>query len=105
VLSISIPDLLCHLPRAFPRLSELYMKLDQLLLSSGGKFITVTFTKKDGSLRTLTGRLGVTKHLKGGVSTLNPDQYVTIYDVQNSGYRAVNRSTIQSVTCEGVTHE
>jgi len=93
------------LPRAFPRLSELNMKLDQLLLNSGGKFITVTFTKKDGSLRTLTGRLGVTKHLKGGVSTLNPDQYVTIYDVQNNGYRAVNRSTIQSVTCEGVTHE
>ena len=81
------------------------MKLDQLLLNSGGKFITVTFTKKDGTLRTLTGRLGVTKHLKGGVSTLNPDQYVTIYDVQNSGYRAVNRSTIQSVTCEGVTYE
>ena len=81
------------------------MKLDQLLLNRGGKLITVTFTKKDGSLRTLTGRLGVTKHLKGGVSTLNPDQYVTIYDVQNSGYRAVNRSTIQSVTCEGVTHE
>ena len=81
------------------------MKLDQLLLNSGGKFITVTFTKKDGSLRTLTGRLGVTKHLKGGVSTLNPDLYVTIYDMQNSGYRAVNRSTIKSVTCEGVTHE
>jgi hypothetical protein len=31
------------------------MKLDQLLLNSGGKFITVTFTKKDGTLRTLTG--------------------------------------------------
>ena len=49
--------------------------------------------------------LGVTKHLKGGISTLNPDLYVTIYDVQNNGYRAVNRSTIQSVTCEGIIHE
>jgi len=77
------------------------MNLDDLILSSGGKFVSVTFVKKDGSLRTLTGRLGVTKHLKGGVSTLDPNQYITIFDVVNKGYRAVNRETIQSVTFEG----
>jgi hypothetical protein len=81
------------------------MSLDQMLLDSGGKFVSVTFTKKDGSLRKLVGRMGVTSHLKGGVSTLDPSQYVTIYDVQNGGYRAVNRDTIQSVTLEGVTHD
>ena len=80
-------------------------KLDQMLLDSGGKFVSVTFTKKDGSLRKLVGRMGVTSHLKGGVSTLDPNQYVTIYDVQKGGYRAVNRATIQSVTLEGVTHD
>ena len=77
------------------------MNLDDIILSSGGKFVSVTFVKKDGSLRTLTGRLGVTKHLKGGVSTLDPNQYITIFDVVNKGYRAVNRETIQSVTFEG----
>jgi hypothetical protein len=81
------------------------MSLDQMLLDSGGKFVSVTFTKKVGSLRKLVGRMGVTSHLKGGVSTLDPSQYVTIYDVQNGGYRAVNRDTIQSVTLEGVTHD
>lgn len=80
------------------------MNLDDIILSSGGKFVSVTFVKKDGSLRTLTGRLGVTKHLKGGVSTLDPNQYITIFDVVNKGYRAVNRGTIQSVTFEGETH-
>jgi len=80
------------------------MNLDDIILSSGGKFVSVTFVKKDGSLRTLTGRLGVTKHLKGGVSTLDPNQYITIFDVVNKGYRAVNRETIQSVTFEGETH-
>jgi hypothetical protein len=79
-------------------------KLDKLLLNSGGKFVSVTFTKKDGTLRKLVGRMGVTSHLKGGVSTLDPSQYVTIYDVKNGGYRAVNRDTIKSVTCEGVTY-
>ena len=80
------------------------MNLDDIILSSGGKFVSVTFVKKDGSLRTLTGRLGVTKHLKGGVSTLDPNQYITIFDVVNKGYRAVNRGAIQSVTFEGETH-
>jgi hypothetical protein len=51
--------------------------LDELILQSAGRFVTVVFEKKDGTLRTLTGRLGVTKHLKGGTSTLNPDAYIT----------------------------
>ena len=77
--------------------------LDQLILQSAGRFVTVVFEKKNGELRTLTGRLGVTKHLKGGTSTLNADEYITIYDVVNKGYRAVNRSTIRSVTINHVT--
>lgn len=77
------------------------MTLDSIILNSAGKIITVEFIKKDGSLRVLNGRLGVKKHLKGGSSTLDPAQYITIYDMKNEGYRAVNRSTIQSVTIAG----
>ena len=77
--------------------------LDEIILQSAGRFVTVVFEKKDGTLRTLTGRLGVTKHLKGGTSTLNPNQYITIYDVVNKGYRAVNRETIRSVTLNHIT--
>ena len=77
--------------------------LDELILQSAGRFVTVTFKKKNGELRTLTGRLGVTKHLKGGTSTLNPDAYITIYDVVNKGYRAINRETIRSVTINHIT--
>ena len=70
---------------------------------SGGKFVTVTFIKKDGTLRKLTGRMGVTKHLRGGQSTLSPDKYVTIFDVQANGYRAINRDTIQSIVTANKT--
>ena len=77
--------------------------LDELILQSAGRFVTVTFEKKNGELRALTGRLGVTKHLKGGTSTLNPDAYITIYDVVNKGYRAINRATIRSVTINHIT--
>ena len=79
--------------------------LDELILQSAGRFVTVVFEKKDGALRTLTGRLGVTKHLKGGTSTLNPDAYITLYNMVKKGYRAVNRDTIRSVTINHQTHD
>lgn len=79
------------------------LKIDKLIEQSNGRFITVRFIKKDGTIRTMTCRLGVTKHLKGGQSTLDADKYITVYDVQKEGYRAINRDTILSVTLDGVT--
>tara|TARA_R110000822_G_scaffold284006_1_gene405525 strand:+ start:145 stop:384 length:240 start_codon:yes stop_codon:yes gene_type:complete len=77
--------------------------LDELILQSAGRFITVTFETKRGE-RVLTGRMGVTKHLKGGQSTLDANKYITIFDVVNKGYRAINRETIKSVTINHETH-
>jgi hypothetical protein len=79
------------------------MKISDFIAESKGKFITVNFIKKDGTTRTLNGRIGVTKHLKGGVSTVNTDKYLVVYDTINTGYRCVNKDTIVSVTCEGLT--
>ena len=59
-------------------------KLTEVIENSNGKILTVVFVKKDGTERVLNGRLGVTKHLKGGVSK-NGDQYITIFDLQNGG--------------------
>ena len=61
-------------------------------------FVTVTFLKKDGSQRKMNCRMGVTKHLKGGTSTLDAGQYVTVYDMASAGYRAINRDTIIDAT-------
>lgn len=80
-------------------------KLDFFILNSEGRFVSVEFIKKDGSLRKLTGRLGVTKHLKGGVSTLDKDKFITIYDTVNKGYRAINRDTIKAVTIDHIRME
>lgn len=67
------------------------------ILGSKGKIITVEFIKKDGTLRVMNCRLGVTKYLKGGTSTLNPDKFITVYDLKSEGYRAIDKSTIISV--------
>ena len=64
------------------------------ILNSNGKIFTVTFTKKDGTIRVMNCRLGVTKYLKGGSSTLNPDKFITVYDLQSEGYRAINKDAI-----------
>ena len=81
------------------------MFIESVLKATSGKFFTVVFIKKDGSTRTMNCRLGVTKHLKGGVSNLNPKQYLTVYDVQSKGYRAINLETIISVSCGNITLE
>ena len=77
--------------------------LTELIERSNGKFITVAFRKKDGTLRIMNCRLGVTKHLKGGECTLDRDQFIIVYDMQFKGYRAINRDTIESVTIDGQT--
>lgn len=78
--------------------------LDQIIENSEGKIFGVTFTKKDGSIRVMLCRLGVTKYLKGGKSTLDPTKYITVYDMKNQGYRAINRETILSVRLAGEEH-
>ena len=67
------------------------------ILNSNGKIMTVKFVKKDGSLRVMNCRLGVTKHLKGGNSTLNPDKFITVYDLKSEGYRAIDKESILDV--------
>ena len=77
--------------------------LDQIIEQSKGRFFTVVFVKKDNSRRTMTARLGVTKHLKGGACTVDRDKYIIAYEMGTQGYRSINRSTIISVTLDGVT--
>lgn len=77
--------------------------LATIVAESNGKIVNVTFTKKDGTLRVMTCRLGVQKHLKGGESTLDGDKYLTVFDMAKQGYRAINKDTIVSVKANGET--
>lgn len=76
--------------------------IKQVLRATDGKFFTVTFIKKDGSVRVMNCRLGVKKHLKGGTSTLDAEKFLTVWDTQAKGYRAVNFDTVQSVAVDGM---
>jgi hypothetical protein len=66
------------------------------------RFFTITFYKKDGELRTINGRLGVKKHLKGGVSTLDANKFLTVYSIADKGYRAINKAAIVSIKQDNI---
>ena len=47
----------------------------KMIHDTNGKIFSVSFTKKDGSQREMTARLGVTKHLTGKGRVYNPEDY------------------------------
>jgi hypothetical protein len=72
---------------------------------------TVTFIKKNGERRVLTGRMGVKKHTVGGKRTTDPRQYLIVWEVNNKegakgrqAYRNVNIFTIESLVLGGITY-
>jgi hypothetical protein len=69
-----------------------------------GKFFSVRFVKKNGEVRDMNCRLGVTKYLQGKGRS-HPKSLINTYDVQVEGYRYINCKTIQQATIKGVTYE
>ena len=70
-------------------------------LASTCQFFNIKFIKLDGTERSLTGRFGVHKHVKGGVSCLNDNNW-NFFDMKD-GYRSVRVESIVEVTYDGVT--
>ena len=63
----------------------------------------MTFTKKNGEERTLTGRLGVSHgRVKGLPTTAAIEKYLVVYDVTKREYRNVNIETVKTVSMAGM---
>ena len=75
------------------------VNLREFLRSANGSLVGLEFTKLDGSERKMAARLGVRKHLKGGVNTVEAQDrpYMVMFDMQAKGYRAVNLATVSCV--------
>lgn len=79
------------------------VKAAELINNSKGRIFTVVFTKVDGTLRTMNCRKGVVKGIvkevnrkKKAVDTENLG-LITVYDMQEKGYKKVNLQTISSL--------
>jgi hypothetical protein len=68
-----------------------------------GKLFSVTFEKKDGSLRKMTARLGVRKYLIGGGSKFDaePRGMVRVFSMRDKGYRTVTPAKITRIKAYG----
>lgn len=82
------------------------MKLRRLINNANGKFFTVDYRKKDGTLRTMTCRLGVASNLKGGTNTIDMKTHLeVIYEATKRQYRTINLSTIFRVRVGGTYYK
>ena len=64
---------------------------------------SVTFTKKDGSIRKMVARLNVKKGVNGKGMAYNPIEkgLLPVYDMQKNGFRMINLSTVTELKIKG----
>lgn len=79
------------------------LNIDQLQSWVKDRIFTVEFIKKNGELRTITCRLGVTKYLKGGKMNHDPKalNHLIVFDMKIKEYRTINVNTIVRIRFEG----
>ena len=73
-------------------------------LVADGRFFTVKFRKKDGSLRVMNCRTGVHKYTTGGKLKYNPVDkgLLTVFE-PGVGYRTINLKTIEEINANKYT--
>lgn len=75
----------------------------EIINNTRGKFFTVTFVKKDGTIRTMTARTGVKKGVTGQGLKFNPSdkgiKIVWCCDAEN--FRAIKLNTILDIKFKG----
>jgi hypothetical protein len=72
-----------------------------IINGSKGHFLTVVFNKKDGTKRVLNGRVGVHSYLRGGVSNLDSNKFMIVWDAHKKDYRAVNMEEVIEIRSNG----
>jgi len=68
------------------------MNIQEFKSEVKGNFFRACFLKKDGTVREMTARFGVKKHLKGGELAYNAEalNYIIVFDVEKEAYRTIN---------------
>ena len=69
------------------------------------KICTVRFIKKDGTIRKMNCRMGVTKHETGKGKKFDDKEYgiVSVYEMKSKQYRSFRVSSLLSLTVDNKT--
>lgn len=88
-------------------------ELRELIKKTNGKIAVVKFIKKNGELRQMSCRVGVTKGINpnarkccNGTSntTAHMEEYMNVYDMQNDGWRKINLETLKYLKCGDIEY-
>jgi len=71
----------------------------------GNTIFTVTFTKMNGEPRVMNCRLNVLKDTTGKSNHLKESDFLTAYDLQKGGFRAINVPGICSFKARGKKYQ
>jgi len=78
--------------------------LKKQIINTNGRTFSVKFTKKDGTIRDMVCRLGVTKHLKGGEKTNTNPNHVIVFDMKKEGYKTVDLEKVIQAKIDGTNY-
>jgi hypothetical protein len=79
-------------------------KVTRKIRETNGKFFSVVFTKKDGTLRKMTARIKTSKGVNGkGMKYIPSDKKLAVvYAMDKLEFRMVSLDTVVSFKCQGV---
>lgn len=75
--------------------------MKSILSLTGGRFFTVIFRKRDGTIRKMNCRTGVHRYVKGTGLPRECPHLLTVYDVKAAGYRSLPVDRIVAVRYAG----
>ena len=79
-------------------------ELIQLINSTQGRFFSMTFEKKDGTITSRDCRAKDLKSLAGGEDKLAHTPYVKFYDQNSKGWRCVHPDRLIELKCGKKIH-
>lgn len=80
--------------------------MGRILSANNGRFFSVRFIKKDGSLRKMTCKKVVKKAINGNGAKYNALErgYLPVYDLSKKEYRTLNFNTLMQFKLNGVDY-
>ena len=78
-------------------------EIEQMISNlANGTIYSVSFIKKDGTIRIMNARRGVKKGVKGVGMSYNPTEkdLVVVFDMQKEAFRMINAETILEIKAE-----
>jgi hypothetical protein len=80
-------------------------ELDNLIAETKGKFFSITFVKKDGSVRVINGKDKYQRLLKGGVNNVKDAGYVPFVNRNTETWASAHKDAVVTFRCGKLVKE